>query len=146
MIGYQFNVTDIKKLQRYFNAVAQGDTLPLMQTIGAVVTASAQERITDTNETPDGEPWADLTPYYAEQKAEQRAEAGLLQFDGDLLDSISFDAEPEQVTIGSNLPYAGYQGEMREYIGISQQDSADIADAVDDWFKTLLNANKGMLQ
>lgn len=78
---------------------ASSDLTPLMQDIGNLLEASAKMRIRDINTAPDGTAWA------PSQRASEDGGKTLYQ-SGALEVSITNEAGPDQVEIGTNLVYA----------------------------------------
>lgn len=142
-------------------AAAGEDMFPLMDAIGRVLVAGAVERITVSNIDPDGVPWP--------QSFRAEVFGGpTLHATGNLARSITSAPEAREVTVGSNLIYAGVHQEgaviraktakgllfmladgeevvvsevwipRRPYLGISEGEAADIADLTVDYFTGLL--------
>jgi phage virion morphogenesis protein len=80
------------------------DTTPVMRAIGARLAANSEDRLGGTKD-PQGNDWAPLSPAYAAVKRmpgmlkERGAQGGLLA-------SITFEASPGVVIVGSNKVYA----------------------------------------
>ncbi|ALF02104.1 phage virion morphogenesis protein [Salipiger abyssi] len=138
------------------------DLTPLMDQIGTVLVNGAVERIGQTNVAPDGTPWP--------KSLRAQLEDGVTLHDsGQLMRSITEEAAPNQVTVGSNMIYAGIHqtggtivprekgaltftlanGETvtvgsvtipaRPYLGISEGEQADIEDLSVAYFTGLLD-------
>lgn len=75
----------------------------LLDSLGAVVESQTRRRIADEKTAPDGSSWEAWSPGYA---ATRHGNQSLLQGLGDLLDSIQYQVERNQVRIGSPLAYA----------------------------------------
>lgn len=76
------------------------DMTPLMEQIGSLLVTSAERRIRETNEGPDGVPWKPSLRSM-EQGGPTLVETGRL------LDSFSVDHAHDHVVVGTPLPYAG---------------------------------------
>lgn len=112
-------VSGAHELQRYQQLM---DTLgdpkhkaELLDGLGAVVESQTRRRIADEKNAPDGQPWVDWSADYANTR---HGNQSLLQGDGDLLDSIQYVVEQNQVRIGSPLAYAqvhqdGFSGSVQ---------------------------------
>ncbi|WP_229611462.1 phage virion morphogenesis protein [Vibrio parahaemolyticus] len=102
------HVTGLEELQRYEELISTlGDPkhkAELLEAMGAVVESQTRRRIADEKTSPDGSPWDDWSPSYAKTR---HGNQSLLQGDGDLLDSITYIVQRNQVRIGSPLPYSG---------------------------------------
>ncbi len=150
-------------LAAVFDHVAAGaeDMTDLMDSIGSVLINGAQERLGTTNVGPDGTAWP---------KSLRATLVGgpTLHDTGRLLRSITSEAAPDQVRVGSNLIYAGVHqagavirpkngkalfftlangdaalvGSVtipaRPYLGISEEDRATIEDVTLVHFEALL--------
>lgn len=78
---------------------AAADMTPLMRAIGGRLEGSARTRIEDTNEAPDGTPWP--------KSFRVTIEGGKTLLDTkNLLGSLTYRATPNEVEIGTNVPYA----------------------------------------
>lgn len=102
MAGVQLSVTlDDAAAVRALTALsaAAEDMTPLMEAIGRALVNGAVERIGTTNVSPDGSAW---------QPSRRASEGGgkTLHDSGVLMRSINAWASPDQVVIGTNVPYA----------------------------------------
>lgn len=138
----------VRRLERMQHLNKQG----LLEVIGAELESQTRRRIQDEKQSPDGTPWEEWSVTHA---ATRHSGHSLLQGGGDLLDSVQFVVTGDQVEVGSNMVYAGVmqdgakQGEFgrssrngpipwgdipaREYLGISDENAADIIAAANDW-------------
>ncbi|WP_150297795.1 phage virion morphogenesis protein [Salipiger aestuarii] len=149
------------------------DMTELMDIVGTVLVNGAVERISSTNVSPDGVPWPKSLRAMLGGGDDGEPGAGnagpTLHDTGRLMRSITSEAEPTRVAIGSNLIYAGVHqtgatitpktkgalfftlanGEQviatsvkipaRPYLGISQDERADIEDLSLQYFADLLD-------
>ncbi|MGY5721627.1 phage virion morphogenesis protein [Vibrio cincinnatiensis] len=76
----------------------------LLDSLGAVVESQTRRRIADEKSAPDGTNWESWSDSYAKTR---NGNQSLLQGEGDLLDSIQYVVEKDQVRVGSPLAYAG---------------------------------------
>ncbi|SOC83112.1 phage virion morphogenesis (putative tail completion) protein [Ensifer adhaerens] len=157
MSGVSISVTVVDaQVRRGFDqlAVHMGNTQPVMAAIGTAVVSSTHMRFV-TQTDPDGMAWRALNTEYAKDKRNTR----ILTESGRLRDSISDRAGRDEVTIGTNLIYAAIHqlggtivpvrathlvfrigGHLvqvlsvtlpaRPFLGISEQDEAEIAEIV----------------
>lgn len=177
MVQFISDVSDFGLAER-FDRLAAGaeDMTDLMDLIGSVLINGARERISDTNVSPDGVPWPPSLRVQvgAIAAAEDGEEVDIakggktLHQSGALLNSITSAAAPQEVTVGSNLIYAGVHqagatikaktakglhftlanGESvmvgavtipaRPYLGISDEERASIEDVTAVHFDELL--------
>lgn len=100
-VSYHFDLDDLVVLSTLDQVAAAGeDLLPLMDAIGRVLVAGAVERIGTTNVDPAGVAWP--------QSLRAKEKGGPTLHDtGRLMRSITMAPESRQVTVGSNLIYAG---------------------------------------
>lgn len=84
----------------------------LFEEIGALVESQTRRRITDEKESPLGVPWAPWSKSYAKAQKKRIGDGdtggapSLLEREGLLLASMSYQAAGDQVTVGSNREYA----------------------------------------
>lgn len=162
-VSYQFNLDDLGAVSAMDLAATAGeDMFPLMDAIGRVLVNGAVERIGITNIDPGGVPWPQS--YRAEVFG-----GPTLHATGNLLRSIVAAPEARQVTVGSNLIYAGVHQEgaviraktarglafmladgeevvvgevwipRRPYLGVSDAEAQDIAEITAEYFTGLLD-------
>lgn len=122
------------------------DLSPLFQDVGSALVASTQTRITEQKKSPSGAPWQALNPKYAARKAKRLPGIGLLEWSGDLVRSMTYNASSNSVLVGTNKEYAarlhfgGGSVAARPYLGISNDDSRVIQDLVKNYY---IKASKG---
>lgn len=120
--------------------VLNSDLKPLMQDIGAIVENSTRERFL-TKEDPDGVVWQELAPETIERK---KGRGGKLVEYGDLMRSITAHATAVSVEVGTDRPYGKYHQmgwgvPQRAFLGLSDDDFADINDLLTDYLEDLIN-------
>jgi phage virion morphogenesis protein len=129
-----FDLSALDGLEGRINRLAGFDRADLFDQIGAVLESSTRERIGATKRGPLGEVWPAWSPAYA---ATRRPGHSLLVGEQSLLDSIQSYATADQARVGSDMIYAAIQHfgadddggiPARPYLGISDQDEADIRD------------------
>ena len=118
----------------------------LLDILGAVAEGGARRRIQDEKRGPDGAAWA---PWSARHAATRRTGQSLLRQQGDLGDALYFERRGGGVEVGSALVYAAIHQlsgagtkrpniPARPYLGVSDQDEQDLADAVETfWTRSL---------
>lgn len=141
-VSLQYNLSDIKKLQKKIAQLGKMDTSDLMSSIGVEIESQTRRRLEEEKTAPDGSAWEALSESYKEYKA-KKSSGGTLEFDGDLIDSITSESGDEHVEVGSNLIYAAVQnfgGEEvgmdipgRKYLGLSDENMDDLAALVNDF-------------
>lgn len=135
----QINVTSqIPALIEHASEIRQrlnGDLTPLMTAIGSVLEGSTRQRFAD-RESPNGVAWAVLMPATIDAK---NGRGNILVDSGDLMRSITFHASSDSVIVGTDRPYGKYHQTgtknmpMRPFLGISEQDKAEIGDLINDF-------------
>lgn len=127
---------------------AGNDLRSAMDEIGSQVLQRTQRRF-EEQQGPDGTDWPELSPV----TVRKRGDTGpILRITGHLYDSLEYKAQPDAVEIGSNWPYArihqlgaaqGSSGRTRRngpipwgdiparpYLGLSDDDAADVQDII----------------
>lgn len=163
-VTFTLRLDDVAPRAALARAVAGArDLTPLMDQIGSVLANGAVERIGQTNVTPEGTPW----PKSLRAQLEQGT---TLHDSGQLMRSITEEASPGQVVVGSNMIYAGVHqagatiraksggalsftlanGESvmvgsvtipaRPYLGVSEDEAADIEGLSVLYFTDLLES------
>lgn len=111
---------------------------------GAILESSTRNRF-DTKTAPDGSAWVPWSEAYDDTREDHHS---LLVEGGGLRDSIASYSSGSDVQVGSNLVYAAHHqfgGEetgsgipARPYLGLSDEDEADLADLVTGRLEDLL--------
>lgn len=128
------------RLQR----LAQLDTTPLLEAIGAEVESQTRRRIAVDKASPAGVPWPEWSADYA---ATRHSGHSLLQGAGHLLDSITHQVDGDSVLIGSPLVYAATHQfgddergiEQRQFLGLEGDDLDDVVGLVEDYLEQMSN-------
>lgn len=107
-MGIQVEVMGAEKLAQIRQAMEKlaDNSLrtELLESIGAIAESQTRRRITDEKQSPGGTAWQNWSEGYAKTR---HGNQSLLLGNGDLLDSITFVVERNQVRVGSPLGYAG---------------------------------------
>lgn len=151
--------TGVDTAQRQLNAAAQAgqDLTPLMRDVGEYLQRTTRERF-DAERDPDGQPWAPLSETYRRRK--KRNKHRILTLDGNLHGTITYQAGPTELLLGSPLVYAGTMhfgapkgsfgatqsgqpipfGDIpaRPIFGLSTEDEAEITALVADYISDAL--------
>lgn len=179
MTGVTLSVAlDDLGIEAHFGATAQAAEAmtDLMDLIGTVLVNGARERIAVSNQAPDGTPWPPSLRVQVAAAAETEEGKPVditlggktLYQSGALANSLTAEAAPTEVKVGSNMIYAGVHqtgatiraktakglhftlanGEevmvgsvtipRREYLGISGEEQAQIEDVTLVHFQSLL--------
>jgi phage virion morphogenesis protein len=128
------------------------DAKPLFTEIGSALEGTTRERFS-TKRAPDGTPWLDISPSWRQYKKAKGFAEGILTMRGDLLSSIAFEAGADYVEIVAGpqeyaaihrfggteeMPAGAAAIPARPYLGLSQEDEAEIREATDDWLRGLI--------
>ena len=130
-------------------ALGLSDTRPLLEALGAEIETQTRRRISEEKSSPIGEPWPDWSDAYAKTR---HSNQGLLQGEGDLLDSIQQFVDGGVLEVGSPLIYAAlhqFGGEpgmppgpaavpAREYLGIGPGNELELDAVLDEWTGQIL--------
>lgn len=135
-----FDISASTRLQKHLQALAVMDMAALAALVATEGEDQTRRRIEEERTAPDGSAWPEWSPAYKETR---RSGHELLQSECDLVDSILADVDGTTAIWGSNLVYAALQnfgGEpvginvpAREYLGLSENNLADIEDLIIDW-------------
>jgi len=119
---------------------------PLRHNIGALVESQTRRRIHEEKESPDGKAWEKWGANWASSRHKGH---GLLENEGDLLDSIHFVVAGGDILVGSDLVYAaihqfggdevGIPIPERPYLGMSDDNWGDVADVADAFVTRVLH-------
>lgn len=111
----------------------------LLTQAGGIAESGVRQRLDEGKAAPDGTPWAKWSDRYAKTR---KSSQSLLVGEGNLTDSIAYEvnAAGTEVAVGSNRIYAAIQQfggaevgidiPARPYLGLSEQDTADILAAI----------------
>ncbi|MFI8744485.1 phage virion morphogenesis protein [Pseudomonas sp. NPDC077186] len=124
--------------------LAQLDTEPLLDAIGAEVESQTRRRIAVDKASPAGVPWPEWSADYATTRHSGQS---LLQGVGHLLDSITHQVDGNSVLIGSPLVYAATHQfgddergiEQRQFLGLEGDDLDDVVGLVEDYLEQMTN-------
>ena len=123
-------------LRRRLDGLNRKRTQQLLDVVGSELESQVRRRITDEKRAPDGSAWPDWSKGYA---ARRPSKGGILDLEGHLLDSITYETRPDAVEVGSNLVYARRHQEgdggargipRRAYLGLSDENLRDLGDLV----------------
>lgn len=133
-------------IQQRLELLAGMDLNPLRHNIGALVESQTRYRIHDEKQAPNGKAWAPWGPNWASSRHKGH---GLLENEGDLLDSIHFVVAGGDILVGSDLVYAaihqfggdevGIPIPARPYLGMSDDNWAEVVDMTDAFVARVLH-------
>jgi phage virion morphogenesis protein len=130
-----------KDLRRYIAGILlrlRGFSAP-MREIGEALLLSTDERF-ENEVDPAGNPWEDISPRTRARKRAQGRIDKILQDTGTGRASINYQANRFSVSVGTPLAYMVYhqtgQGQVkREFIGLSNDDRAEIEQIMEDYLR-----------
>ncbi len=145
-VALQVQLVGWGRVRQILSNLSRAKLSDLMDNVGNLVANQTRRRISHDKTDPTGTPWAPLSPAYARAKALEKPNAGILEFEGDLRDSITHVVRSKVVEIGSNLPYARVHQEgsrdgstpARPYLGLGRQDEDDVEEAVVVWLRRVM--------
>jgi len=140
--GIRTNLLADPRLADRLERLAQLDTTPLLEAIGAEVESQTRRRIAVDKTSPTGLPWPEWSTDYAKTRHSGQS---LLQGDGHLLDSITHQVEGDSALIGSPLIYVATHQygdpergiEQRELLGLEGNDLDDVVGLVEDYLEEI---------
>jgi phage gpG-like protein len=146
----------LSRIDSRLRALSSLNVRDILEGVGAEVESQTRRRIQEEKRSPDGVDWPEWSSKYAgsqhgasshEPHEGSLREAGghsMLQLRGDLLDSIQYQLEGDDVLVGSNLAYAATQqfgrGNIppREFLGLSNENRDDIERMLTSYLDGLL--------
>lgn len=145
-VNYTLKFEEKEKLQRRFNQLLkQGTSLqPAFQDIGEMLLVSHDQRFRD-QVSPDGEPWAPLSPAYQARKPKRQND--ILTLNGILSGNLSYIATNSNLFFGTPeeygaIHYYGGSPDMpahlaaipsRRWLGVDDGDPVEIYDILGDF-------------
>jgi len=151
MTGARFSIEmqGMDRVRAVLRRMVKPNLRPLLDALGAEGEAQTRRRIDEEKTAPDGTPWAPLSPAYQARKDKLKPGVGLLEYEGHLRDSLTYNViGDDEVEWGSNRVYAAihqFSGEevginipARPYLGLSQENQADMDAIVTDWARGLI--------
>lgn len=142
--GVQVNLAQSPRLTGLLDRLVQIDTAPLLESIGMEVETQTRRRIQDEKAAPEGGSWPGWSERYARTRHSGHS---LLQGEGHLQDSITYEVRGDSVLVGSPLVYAATHqfGDparnipQREFLGLAGEDYDDVVGMVEDYLEGIAN-------
>lgn len=124
--------------KRALDRLSRLDTQRLLEILGSEAESQTRRRLSEEKTDPDGQPWK---PWSKAYEARRPAKGGILDLDGELIDSIAYEVQDDAITLGSNLVYAlvhqeGWKAKnipARPYLGVSDENLEDLGELVIDF-------------
>lgn len=118
---------------------------PFFADIGEILLNSTRQRFASET-SPDGAKWTRLSPAYAKWKARKGRSKTILQLNGYLFGSLSYQAGDDKVEVGSNRIYAGIHQfgsqvssrskaniPARPFLGFSESDASAVRTRLEEY-------------
>ncbi len=132
---------EFARLAKRLERLADAELGELLDLAGSEVESQTRRRIESEKTDPlTGDGWDDWSEGYKPTRHDGQS---LLEGEGDLLDSITYELTGDAVIIGTNLIYGAihqFGGEEvgidipdRKYLGLSSENEDDLIVIVDDW-------------
>ena len=142
--GVQVNLAADPRLLARLERLAEFDLGPLLEGIGMEVETQTRRRLQDDKTAPDGSPWPEWSTDYARTRHSGHS---LLQGEGHLQDSITYEVRGDSVLVGSPLVYAATHqfGDparnipQREFLGLAGEDYEAVVSLVEDYLEDIAN-------
>lgn len=142
--GVQVNLAADPRILARLERLAEFDLGPLLEGIGMEVETQTRRRLQDDKAAPDGSPWPEWSADYARTR---HGGHSLLQGEGHLQGSITYEVRGDSVLVGSPLVYAATHqfGDpargipQREFLGLSGEDYEDVVGLVEDYLEGMAN-------
>lgn len=142
--GVRVNLAADPRILARLERLGQFDLGPLLEGIGMEVETQTRRRIQDDKAAPDGSSWPEWSAKYAKTRHSGHS---LLQGEGHLQDSITYEVSGDSVLVGSPLVYAATHqfGDparnipQREFLGLAGQDHEDVVGLIEDYLEGIAN-------
>ncbi len=133
--------SEFARLAERLERLADMELGELLDLVGSEVESQTRRRIESEKSDPiTGDEWAEWSDDY---KPTRHSGHSLLEGEGDLLESITFEVDNDAVVVGTNLIYGAIHQfggeevdipiEARPYLGLSEENEDDILAIVDQW-------------
>ncbi|MCO6441341.1 MAG: phage virion morphogenesis protein [Nitrococcus mobilis] len=139
MAGVNIDVDD-REIRRVLNALIRraADLRPAFEDIGEALLNSTRDRF-ETQQAPDGSPWAPLSPRYQARKRRNRDK--ILVLDGYLMGLLRYQASDDELRVGTDRIYgATHQfGDPRRniparpFLGLSEEDRSMVLEVLREY-------------
>lgn len=131
----QIDLHGLDAIRRRVEVLGQMDLSPAEAELAATVESQTRRRLGSEKRAPDGSAWPEWRGNYVGVK--------MLERSGALIDSIQVLDASDHYEVGSDLVYAaihqfggaevGIDLPAREYLGISEDNEAELAEVLDAW-------------
>lgn len=150
-VGISVEHEGLEQLRKRLERLGLLGDKKLLSQLAAAGESQTRRRITDEQADPEGSAWLALSPGYEARKA-QKSSGGLLEFQGNLVDSVNAFVDDDIAGWGSNLDYAAIQHfggasgmppgpaaiPARAYLGLSESNVEEMMNIIDNYVDELL--------
>lgn len=142
--GVQVNLAADPRILARLERLAEFDIGPLLEGVGMEVETQTRRRLQDDKAAADGSPWPEWSADYARTRHSGHS---LLQGEGHLQGSITYEVRGDSVLVGSPLVYAATHqyGDparsipQREFLGLAGEDYEAVVTLVEDYLEDIAN-------
>lgn len=142
--GVQVNLAADPRILARLEQLAEFDLGPLLEGIGMEVETQTRRRLQDDKAAPGGSPWPEWSADYGRTRHSGHS---LLQSEGHLQGSITYEVRDDSVLVGSPLVYAAPHqfGDparnipQREFLGLAGEDYAALVTLIEDYLEDIAN-------
>lgn len=146
-VAFTHQVEGLQALADRLSQLQAAQVNELLEQVGATVESQTRRRLSEEKEAPDGSPWEELSDDWQARKSQQSS-GGLLEYQGHLLDSMAYQVNGDEVSIGTNLIYGaihqfggdpvGIPVPARPYLGLSAENERELSEVIEAWLNQLL--------
>lgn len=140
MTGLVITLAGMPQVRRRLDRITGLRTRQLLDLVGSEIESQTRRRLAEEKQAPVGAAWPSWSEDYQERRP---AKGGLLELEGHLLDSITYNVADDSVEVGSNIVYArrhqdgDEEGEdgipARPFLGLSPENERELQQLVVDW-------------
>ncbi len=142
-IGYKLSLAELSEVNKFIESLVSIDTSDLLLSLAIEGENQTRRRLSEEKKAPDNSAWPEWSFKYLLTRHQGHS---LLMSSGGLLDSITSDADTHTAIWGSNKVYAATHqfGDAarnipkREYLGLSDENFADMQAIANDWIESVI--------
>ena len=143
----QVDIEGLDVVEQRLLALGRDDWSGLLDAVGGVVESQVRRRISDLKRAPDGSAWPAWSDDYAKTRHSGHS---LLENEGDLLDSVQYVVQGDELRVGAAVDYAAAQQygreevnlPAREFLGLSDEDASEVVKTIDDFLTDLAEGRR----
>lgn len=153
-IGVEISVNGIERVQQRMLSLSRDNFSAMLEEVGGLVESQVRRRISEQKTSPDGKNWPAWSDSYARTR---HGNHSLLENEGDLLDSIQYVINGDELEVGSNVKYAATHqfgdkrlafGKVdvvippRPFLGLSDADMDEVVEVIDDFIDDITKGRR----